>query len=56
VIPSSDPWFRFLFWIVATAVAIRVTWALVKPVLPALAVLAVLVVVVRLIVWYRGRW
>ena len=52
----SDPWLRFLFWIVATAVAIHVAWALVQPALPALAVLVVLVVVVRLIVWYRGRW
>ncbi len=55
-VTPTDPWFRFLFWIVATAVAIRVSWLLVRPVLPALAVLVVLVVIARLIVWYRGRW
>jgi len=55
VIPT-DPWLRFLFGIVATSVAIHVAWALVQPALPALAVLIVLAVLVRLIVWYRGRW
>lgn len=51
-----SPWLRFLAGVVAVAVAIRLTYELLQPVLPALAVLAVVVAIVRLVGWYRERW
>jgi hypothetical protein len=43
-------------WIVAIAVAIRVIFELLAPVMPYLVALVVLVGIVRLVSWYRGRW
>jgi hypothetical protein len=52
----SNPWFRFLVGIVAVAVAIRVAYELVRPVLPLLLTAVIVVAIVRLVGWYRGRW
>lgn len=52
----DSPWLRFLAGIVAVAVAIRLTYELVRPVLPLLAVIVSLVAIVRLVGWCRGRW
>ena len=52
----DSPWLRFLAAIVAVAVAIRLTYELLQPVIPALLVLAVIVAIARLVAWYRGRW
>ena len=52
----SNPWLRFFFGLVAVAVAIRVTWLLIKPELPAIVVVVVAIGIVRAISWYRGRW
>jgi uncharacterized membrane protein YoaK (UPF0700 family) len=53
---TGSPWLRFLAGIVAVAVAIRLVYELLLPVLPALVVIVVLVAIVRLVGWYRGRW
>jgi hypothetical protein len=52
----NDPVIRFLAWIVAVAVAIRVIFELLAPV--ALYLLAALIVfaIGWLVSWYRGRW
>jgi hypothetical protein len=52
----SSPWFRFLVGIVAVAVAIRVAYELVRPVLPVLLVVVVVIAIVRLVGWHHGRW
>ena len=52
----DSPWLRFLAGIVAVAVAIRLTYELLRPVIPVLLVLAVVVAIARLVAWYRGRW
>jgi len=52
----DSPWMRFLAGIVAVAVAIRLTYELLRPVLPALLVLAVVIAIARVAAWYRGRW
>jgi hypothetical protein len=52
----DSPWLRFLAGIVAVAVAIRLIYELLLPVLPALLVIVVVVAIVRLAGWYRGRW
>jgi len=52
----DSPWLRFFAGIVAVAIAIRLTYELLRPALPALAVVVSLVAVARLVAWYRGRW
>ena len=52
----DSPWLRFLAGIVGVAVAIRLTYELLLPVLPALLVIVALVAVGSLVGWYRGRW
>jgi hypothetical protein len=52
----NDPVIRFLAWIVAIAVAIRVIFELIAPVLPYLVVGLIVFTVVRVVNWYRGRW
>jgi len=53
---THDPVIRFLAWMVAVAVAIRLTLELICPVLPYLAGAIALVGIARLITWYRRRW
>jgi len=52
----SNPWLRFFFGIVAVAVGIRLTYELLRPVLPLLAVATVVFGAVRVVGWWRGRW
>lgn len=52
----NNPYMRLLTWMVAIAVAIRVTFELIGPVLPYLICGIVLVAIARLVNWYRGRW
>jgi predicted PurR-regulated permease PerM len=52
----DSPWLRFLAGIVAVAVAIRVTYELLEPVLPAIAAVLVAIALWQLVRWYRGRW
>lgn len=52
----TDPWLRFLVSMVAVALAVRITFDLLRPVAPYLALLVVAVVGARLVAWYRGRW
>ena len=52
----DSPWLRFLAGILAVAVAIRLTYELLRPVIPALLVLAIILAIARLVAWYRGRW
>ena len=47
---------RFLISGVAVAVAIRVTWLLIQPEVPAIVVVIVGIGIVRAVSWYRGRW
>ena len=51
------PLLRFVAAIVAIAVAVRLTWLLIEPVLPALAVAVVAIAVIRIASWHRrDRW
>ena len=52
----SNPWLRFLAGIVAIAIATRVAYELVRPVLPVLVAIVAVVAIVRLVGWHRGRW
>lgn len=52
----SSPWLRFLAGIVAVALAIRLTFELLQPVMPYLLAALVVLATVRLVAWYRGRW
>ena len=53
---TNNPFVRVLIGIVAIAAALRLTWLLIEPVLPALAVAVVAFAVIRVVSWYRGRW
>lgn len=53
---EHNPYFRFLLVVVGTAVALRITWMLIRPVLPAIAVVLAVVAVWQLVRWYRDRW
>ena len=53
----ENPIMRLLIGIVAIATALRLTWLLIEPVLPALAVAVVAIAVIRIASWYRrDRW
>jgi hypothetical protein len=52
----DSPWMRFLAGVLAVAVAIRLIYELLQPVIPALLVLAVVITIARLIAWHRERW
>lgn len=53
----GNPVMRLLVAVVAIAVAIRVVWLLIQPVLPALAVAVVAFAVLRIVGWWRDeRW
>lgn len=54
---TQNPIMRVLVGIVAIAAALRLTWVLIQPVLPALAVGLVAFAVIRVVGWYRhDRW
>jgi hypothetical protein len=53
----ENPFIRLLAGVVAIAAALRLTWLLIEPVLPALAVAVVAFAVIRIVSWYRNdRW
>ena len=52
----QSPWARFLFGIVAVAVAIRVTIDLLRPVLGYLVALVAIAGVFVAIRWWNNRW
>jgi hypothetical protein len=51
-----SPWLRLLAGVVAVALAVRLTYELLQPVIPALLVVAVVVTIARAVAWYRERW
>lgn len=54
---TQNPIVRMLVGIVAIAAALRLTWWLIQPVLPALAVALVAFAVIRVVGWYHhDRW
>ena len=54
---NGNPIVRLLVGIVAIAAALRLTWLLIEPVLPALAVAIVAFALIRVATWYRNdRW
>ena len=53
---SLNAYLRFLVAVVGTALALRLAWALVRPLLPALAVVAAVVGIWQLVHWHRNRW
>jgi len=55
VSPSSG-WGRFVFVLVGTAVAIRIAWWLLFPLLPEIAAVVSAVAIWQLWRWYRDRW
>jgi hypothetical protein len=52
----SNPWFRFWVGIVAVAIALRIAYEIVRPVLPLVLVVVLGIVLVRAFRWYRERW
>jgi len=53
----ENPIMRVLIGVVAIAAALRLTWLLIEPVLPALAVAFVALAIIRVATWYRrDRW
>jgi hypothetical protein len=52
----NDPLIRIVVWTVVIAVATRLVFELVMPVLPYLVALVVLYATARFFAWYRGRW
>ena len=53
---ALNSYLRFLVALVGTALALRLVWALVHPVLPAIAVVVAVLGVWQLVRWYRDRW
>lgn len=53
---EHNPYFRFLAVVVGTALALRITWLLIRPVLPVIAVVVAAAAIWQLWRWYRGRW
>ena len=52
----SSPWARFFLVIVGTAIAIRIAWWLLVPVLPEIMTIVAVVAIWQLLRWYRDRW
>jgi hypothetical protein len=53
----NNPLIRLLVMVVAVAATLRITWLLIRPVLPALAVTATVFGVLWLVRWWRDeRW
>jgi hypothetical protein len=53
----NNPVMRLLIGVVAVALAIRIVWLLIQPVLPALAVALVTFTIFRVVSWWRDeRW
>lgn len=51
-----DPWLRFAVVVVGTALALRIAWALLRPLLPVLAVVVAAIALWRWWRWRRERW
>jgi len=56
VTEPHNPWVRFMVAIVGTAVALRVAWLLIRPLLPEIAVVLSAAAIWQLWRWYRDRW
>jgi hypothetical protein len=52
----SNPWLRFWIGIIAVAIALRIAYELVRPVLPLVLLVVLGVVLARAYRWYRERW
>ena len=52
----QNVWMRCMYVVVGTAVAIRVAWLLICPVLPEIAVVVSAVAIWQLWRWHRERW
>jgi hypothetical protein len=52
----GNPWFRFFAGIVAVAIALRMAYELVRPVLPLVLLVILAIVLSRAFRWYRERW
>jgi hypothetical protein len=47
---------RVMFVVVGTALALRIAWLLIQPVLPEIAVVFAAAAIWQLVRWYRDRW
>jgi len=45
-----------LIGLVIVAIALRVAWDLLSPLLPLLALVVIAALTVRVVAWYRDRW
>jgi hypothetical protein len=52
---NERPYLRLVAVVVGTALALRIAWLLIRPLLPALAVLLAIFAVWQLVRWYRGH-
>ncbi len=49
-------WWRFLATLIATGLAINLTWMLIRPAMPLVVGLIFVLSLAQLLRWYRGRW
>jgi hypothetical protein len=53
---QSNPLLRFSVGLVAAAFALRLTWELLQPIVPAIVAVLAALSFWRLIFWHRNRW
>jgi len=53
---SGSRYWQFLAAVVGTALALRIAWALIRPLLPVIAAVVAMFAIWQLIRWHRGRW
>jgi hypothetical protein len=54
-VSERSPYLRFLAVVVGTALALRIAWLLIRPLLPVIAFAFAIFAVWQLVRWYRGR-
>jgi hypothetical protein len=47
---------RLAVVVIGTALAVRIAWTLIEPLVPVLAVVLAALAMWQLLGWYRGRW
>jgi hypothetical protein len=55
-VTEHNPYVRFLLLLVGTALAFRLAWMLIVPLLPVIAAVCAAVAGWRLWAWHRDRW
>ena len=56
MIEPHNPWMRFMFVVVGTALALRIAWLVFEPILPVIAVVVAAAAIWQLYRWWQERW